>query len=96
MENGLFIIPFHANNNKINHLVSDPHGVPQAVLIRLEAVAMGSVTQKADACIDRALFINKLYSIGASSFFSRLPTFVTVHLVSKQINSIQGVSLFVS
>ena len=75
MENGLFIIPFHANNNKINHLVSDPHGVPQAVLIRLEAVAMGSVTQKADA-LYRSCFIHQQAVFDRSVLILfRLPTF---------------------
>ena len=75
MENGLFIIPFHANNNKINHLVSDPHGVPRAVLIRPEAVAMGSVTQKADA-LNRSCFIDQQAVFDQSVLILfRLPTF---------------------
>ena len=75
MENGLFIIPFHANNNKINHLVSDPHGVPRAVLIRPEAVAMGSVTQKVDT-LYRSCFIHQqaLFNQSVLILFC-LPTF---------------------
>ena len=89
MENGPFIIQFHANNNKINHLVSDPHGVPravlirpeavlirpEAVLIRPEAVAMGSVTQKVDA-LYRSCFIHQqaVFDWSVLILF-RLPTF---------------------
>ena len=75
-------------------LVSDHHGVPRAVLICPAAVAMGSVMQKADALnllyfIDQQALFDQSVLIPFSFIYLRI---VTVHLVSKQINSIQGVS----